>query len=212
MGTEKPTLLYIADAMCSWCWGFAPVLDEVREKYKEELGFQLVMGGLRPGPAAAPLDDAMKEFLRHHWEEVAEATGQPFDNDFFDREGFIYDTEPAARAVVTLRHMAPDYEYEFYHAVQEGFYARNVDITETGALTELLPKSVEQDLFRERFDSDDMRQATLADFTYARDMGVNGFPALLLGGMGEKGFAITVGYAPRAAIIARIEEVLKATL
>jgi len=44
-----PHLIYFADPMCSWCWGFAPVIAQVRERYGEALPVRLVLGGLRPG-------------------------------------------------------------------------------------------------------------------------------------------------------------------
>ena len=30
-----PMMLYFADPMCSWCWGFNPVMARVREAYGE---------------------------------------------------------------------------------------------------------------------------------------------------------------------------------
>ncbi|MDH5427723.1 MAG: DsbA family protein, partial [Nitrospirota bacterium] len=30
----SPTLIYVADPMCSWCWGFSPVLEEIRRLYQ----------------------------------------------------------------------------------------------------------------------------------------------------------------------------------
>jgi len=41
------TLIYVGDAMCSWCHGVAPRLDQLRSDHPE-LIFKLVMGGLRP--------------------------------------------------------------------------------------------------------------------------------------------------------------------
>ena len=106
-GPSYPHLLYIADPMCSWCWGFAPVIAEIRERFMARLPVHLVMGGLRPG-TSRQMDETSKVETRHHWEHVQEASGQPFDFGFFDREGFVYDTEPAARAVVVLRRAGPE--------------------------------------------------------------------------------------------------------
>ena len=41
-------LLYVVDPMCSWCYGFAPVLDAVRGKLRADVSMDLVMGGLAP--------------------------------------------------------------------------------------------------------------------------------------------------------------------
>ena len=31
------TLYYVADPMCSWCWGFQPVLEKVKEAVPERV-------------------------------------------------------------------------------------------------------------------------------------------------------------------------------
>jgi putative protein-disulfide isomerase len=50
--------VYFADPMCSWCYGFAPVMRQLRQRYGDVAQVRPVMGGLRPGttepmPAAA---------------------------------------------------------------------------------------------------------------------------------------------------------------
>ena len=86
-------LIYFADPMCSWCWGFSPVIEAVRERFGPSLPIRLMLGGLRPG-TTEPMTEGSKREICEHWEHVHEASGQPFDWSFFDREGFIYDTEP----------------------------------------------------------------------------------------------------------------------
>ena len=98
----KKELILVVDPMCSWCWGFAPAVSSIREKYAERLSLAVVVGGLRAGNDKV-MDDEAKGTIRHHWEDVNKATGQPFDFDFFKRDDFTYDTEPACRAVVTVR-------------------------------------------------------------------------------------------------------------
>src|SRR3712207_1860168 len=97
-----PHLVYVADPMCSWCWGFSPVIDAIRHRFADALPIRLIMGGLRPGTTKV-MDAAAKRTIRTHWEHVQEASGQPFDFGFLDRDGFVYDTEPAAKAVVVVR-------------------------------------------------------------------------------------------------------------
>ena len=60
------------------------------------------LGGLRPGTTQV-MHQAAKDSTRTHWEHVYEASGQPFDFGFFDRQDFVYDTDPAARATVMVR-------------------------------------------------------------------------------------------------------------
>ncbi|MFP5511553.1 MAG: hypothetical protein ACLGJC_00485 [Alphaproteobacteria bacterium] len=97
-----PHLIYIADPMCSWCWGFAPAIQAIRQRYAGTLPIRLMMGGLRPQTTKS-MDEAAKQKTRSHWEHVQAASGQPFDFVFFEREDFVYDTDPAARALVVVR-------------------------------------------------------------------------------------------------------------
>src|SRR5690242_8930931 len=41
-----PHLIYFADPMCSWCWGFAPVIGAIRQRFGDALPIRLMMGGL----------------------------------------------------------------------------------------------------------------------------------------------------------------------
>ncbi|MDH5423255.1 MAG: DsbA family protein, partial [Acidimicrobiia bacterium] len=95
-------LIYVADPMCSWCWGFAPSIEAIADHHSD-LPVRVVMGGLRPGAAAEPLSDGMRSYLRQAWTAVGDRSGQPFDHSFLDRDGWTYDTERAAIAVVAMR-------------------------------------------------------------------------------------------------------------
>ncbi|MCW8956777.1 MAG: DsbA family protein, partial [Gammaproteobacteria bacterium] len=46
--SSNPTLYYIHDPMCSWCWGFRPVWQQVQAKLPSQIKVQYVLGGLAP--------------------------------------------------------------------------------------------------------------------------------------------------------------------
>lgn len=186
-------IIYIGDPMCSWCWGFAPVLEEILTRKGQHAGLKIIVGGLRPG-TTSPMDESSKSTIRSHWEHVNKASGQPFDYAFFDRDGFVYDTEPAARAVVVVRNMTPEKEFSFFKALQEAFYSRNEDITRTATYGPLLRSAgIDETEFYERFNTDEMRSETLQDFSRSRELGIRGFPSVLLRN-GEKLALLTEGY------------------
>jgi putative protein-disulfide isomerase len=62
--TNDVELVYVGHPMCSWCWGFAPVLERLIDALRVPIA--VIVGGLRPGPAAAPLDDRMGTSLARH--------------------------------------------------------------------------------------------------------------------------------------------------
>ncbi len=189
-------LVYVADPMCSWCWGFSPVIDSIRDHFGSDLPVRLLLGGLRPGTTEA-MDDADKAMIREHWEHVQERTGQPFDFTFFDRDGFVYDTEPPSRAIIAARHRESETAFSLFKRIQQAFYAENRDVTDRDLLCDLAAESgMNREEFADLFDSEDIRQKTLDDYAAARRAGVNGFPALIAGSESEGYETITIGYRP----------------
>jgi putative protein-disulfide isomerase len=61
--SERKHLVYFADPMCSWCYGFAPVMSALEQQFRERLPLRLVMGGLRAGNTR-PMRPEDKEYLR----------------------------------------------------------------------------------------------------------------------------------------------------
>jgi len=170
-------LIYVGDPMCSWCWGFAPEIGALAEDHPVEV----VVGGLRPGPMAQELDDRLAGFLRHHWVEVGERTGQPFDPSFLDRrDGWVYDTEPAAIAVTTLRLVHPELTLDYFTRVQRAFYAEGRDVTDLKGLADLASEyGVDPVEFADSLEADEAKQRAWQDFARARNWGISGFPTLL---------------------------------
>lgn len=201
-------LHYIADPMCSWCWGFAPVIDAIRAEYGDRLEVDLILGGLRPG-TTEPMDEKMKAFVLHHWEEVHKMTGQAFRMDFDLPEDFCYDTEPSARATVVVRQLQPEAAFAYLKAAQEAFYGENKDVTSTEVLADLAEaQGVDRAAFLERFEAPETKLKTWADFQRARGYGVTGFPSIIL--EDDRGAVLlTFGYQPLEILAPRIEEWLQ---
>jgi putative protein-disulfide isomerase len=191
-------LLYFADPMCSWCWGFAPVIAEIAAACAGKVPIRLCAGGLRAGETK-PMDERSRAYVRHHWQEVAAATGQPFDFRFFDRKLFVYDTEPACRAAVAVRNLAPEASLAYLAAVQRAFYAENRDVTREDELAEVAAAFVAPDDFRVVFQAAEVHEATQADFRLVQGLGIQGFPTVLLQD-GRRLAALTTGWQPFDAL------------
>lgn len=201
-------LIYVMDPMCSWCYGFAPVFKQLVAENEDKIQFKLVMGGLRPG-TEKPLEEQMKEGIKQHWQDVEKITEQPFDYTFFERDDFVYDTEPACRAVVTVRYLKPELELQMADAVQSAFYAKNNDVTRPEVLASIATSlGVEEDEFLEKFNSEEMQEKTKQDFTIARHLQATAFPSLYLLN-GTSIHLINRGYRPYDGMKAHLERVLR---
>ncbi len=215
---EDLELIYVGDPMCSWCWGFAPVLERLDARY--DVPIRTVVGGLRAGADAQPLDERLRGFLAHHWEQVHEASGQPFSEAALEREDWVYDTEPACRSVVAMRGLAEDLTVEWFARIQRAFYVEGRDVTDPDVHVELASgpdvpgeaggregevdgregevdgrEAFDPGAFAERLTSDVVREETRADFAEARRLGALGFPTLLFRD-GEEVVTVTRGFVP----------------
>ena len=139
--------------MCSWCWGFMPVIERVRNDYDQRLKVELLLGGLRPG-TEHPLPAAQRQQIIGHWHAVHRLTGQPFRFERAMPDGFIYDTEPASRAVVAVSKLSPDATFAFFRAIQSAFYVEQRNVTQASVLSELaVHVGLEAQTFLDAFES-----------------------------------------------------------
>lgn len=202
-------LVYFADPMCSWCYGFAPVIAAIEQHFRGRLPLRLVMGGLRAGQTR-PMRDQDKDYIRGAWTKVGAASGQPFDFSFFEREGFVYDTEPACRAVVTMRSRNPSRALAFLERIQSAFYAENRDVTSAEVLADLAAEEGEDRTeFSAAFLSPEVRNETFRDFLLAQEFGIQGFPTLIVGG-GKQYALVTSGFRPLDGIPEALDHWLSA--
>lgn len=180
------TLIYVGDPMCSWCWGIAPALAQLQQ-YCAQRGvpFRVVVGGLRAGGGDA-WTEQFKQFLAHHWQEIGRLTGQPFSYHLLSWPDFEYDTEPACRSVVAARLLLGGSELGFFAAVQRKFYVENEDPKQIGFYRSICAEfGLDFGAFTLHFESEAVRTMTRGDFQLSRDLGVSGFPSILVLAKGQ---------------------------
>jgi putative protein-disulfide isomerase len=198
------TLFYFADPMCSWCWGFSPVISALVGAFPT-LPVSLVLGGLRAGNAS-PTSATFRDEILQHWHEVQRRTGQNFRFEGALPDGFVYDTEPPCRAVVTTIALNRRAALAYFRSVQKAFYVEQANVTAADVLARLASEyGIEEADFRPHFESQAARARTRRHFDFARDVGVHGFPTVVLGD--ARGYRLlTNGYQPFDALQPQVEE------
>jgi len=192
---SEKEIIYVGDPMCSWCYGFSPTIQTLYNNTKDKVKWSLVVGGLRVGDEHV-VDDARIQFLREHWVEIGERSGQKFSLDILENTGWIYNTEWACRAVVVMRKLAPDQVFAYFAAVQENFYANNLDPSKPETYAdEAVNFGVDRDEFLKAYEAADTKEETAGDFLWSQQIGVTGFPSVLVK-EGDKLGALTLGYQP----------------
>jgi putative protein-disulfide isomerase len=211
---RENSLVYVGDPMCSWCYGFGVPLQKLLQQLPG-VPLAVVLGGLRAYNKEV-MPAALKDTLHHHWEEVTKRSGKPFGTGQFNREGYVYDTEPACRAVVTIRTLAAEHTLAMYHAVQHAFYAQGRDITQIPVLADVWQElvdskligdvDVDRDAFIETFESDSIKTQTRNDFAMVQQWGIRGFPALIAVVNGEAQL-VANGYMEADEMLQRVQQV-----
>ncbi|MCF6244129.1 MAG: DsbA family protein [Sulfurovum sp.] len=199
MSTSKTQLIFIVDPMCSWCWGFHPVIEKLCLNHAERYTFSLVVGGLRTS-GQMQWNTQNKSYLKQNWDAVQQKTSQPFNPKLLNLTYFDYDTYPACKAIVTVRELwGEDTAFEYLAAIQSAFYTQGTDITSLDILTSYITK--DKKAFTTFYTSQRAEQLMQHDFSKARSMGANAFPSTVK--IDNEGHMICLsGYRP-------LEEILK---
>jgi putative protein-disulfide isomerase len=199
-------LVYFADPMCAWCYGFGPQLETFLAEMPG-MRLELTLGGLRPFNRE-PVTPAFREMLAAHWAQVRLESGLPVEPAAVAREGFAYDTEPASRAVVTCRHLAPQQALGFLKRVQHAFFAQGQDVTDTAVLADLAAAAgLDREAFLAAFGGQAMKDETNLDFSTSQQMGVTGFPTLAAGYPSRQFFLVASGFTRAAVLTERLFQV-----
>lgn len=172
-------LWYFADPMCSWCYGFSPVIKQLVANYNQRIPISLVVGGLNPNNTS-PITDASRNEILHHWQQVNKLTGAEFNLNNALPDEFIYNTEPACRAAVAIPALDPAATFPFFLRLQNAFYTEQRDITQAEVLAEIAAEfGIDRQAFLDSWASQKMQDKAQQNFQMTRQFGVRGFPTLI---------------------------------
>lgn len=186
---DSKELIYVADALCGWCYGFAPVMETLYDNYATQINFRVLNGGLWPGKRARLMNDDLVRHLQNGMPAVTERTGQVFGKAFIENivnnKNFIYDTEPAARALIALRKMLPKpdtkRELDFMHDVQRAFFVEGKDPTKVQTFQRIIRHyGLDQQAFAMLYASDELKRETANEFYLSAKYGGTVFPTLIM--------------------------------
>ncbi|AWT60055.1 MAG: hypothetical protein DF168_01254 [Candidatus Moanabacter tarae] len=201
-----PTLYYVGDPMCSWCWGFSRVLDDVLGMLPSGVNLHYVMGGLAPDSDEL-MPTAVRKYVQDNWREVAKITNAKFNWDFWQKCHPRRSTYPACRAAIAggRQGALP----QMFQALQRAYYleARNPSDTETHF--ELASEiGLDMGRFAKDLGSEYVERLLQSDFTKKIHMGVNEFPTMVLGN-GNNYTLIMRGWASSNEILNCLREQLR---
>jgi putative protein-disulfide isomerase len=174
-------LYYVHDPMCSWCYAFAPVWENVSHALKTTVLIRTVLGGLAPD-TKSPMPTDMQSRIKSTWKTITNVVpGTEFNHDFWTLCTPRRSTYPACRAIIAAREQGADLEPKMIAAIQSAYYreARNPSLPET-----LIDLAGEIALDTKRFGvflaGEDCENTLQEEVRHAITLGIRGFPTLML--------------------------------
>ena len=175
-------VLYVADAYCGWCWGFAPQLAKFAASSRYQLPFRVISGGLFVGERHAPI--SAYPHIPEANQAIARMTGAQFGPRYqrlLAEGGFMLDSLAAARGLAGLRVQSPERGAHLLHRMQEAFYVKGQSLSDASTYRRIADEEgLNADRVVDYLVSDEGYQAAMADFQLAHRLGANSYPTLLL--------------------------------
>lgn len=184
----RPTLIYVHDPMCSWCWGFRPALTHLLETLPPRLRFRRLLGGLAPD-TDQPMPAALRQQLQQTWRRIEERIpGTRFNHAFWTNCEPRRATWPACRAVIAARSFEPALEDPMILAIQRAYYLEARNPSDDDTLVSLAGElGLPEAPFHSRLQAAETQRQLETEIETAQRLGVSGFPALILQ-TGEQSF------------------------
>ncbi len=211
---KKHTIYYVYDALCGWCYGFSPVIQELQENFGEEYDFKVLSGGMVTGSRVGPIGQ-VAGYISEAYQVVEEKTGVKFGEDFLEtlEEGTaIFDSEPPALAMALFRNQLPEKQVEFAGRLQEAIYKEGLQPAEWETYAKCAADfGLNGTEFAEKMQHPKLKELVAAEWETVSGWGIQGFPSLILH-TGEKAFRLARGfvdYATLEGILKQTETALK---
>jgi len=184
MPATKPKLYHVYDPMCSWCWGYKPTWDKIKQAVADDVEIIYVLGGLA-SDTDEPMPEMMQAQIASYWKKIENFLGTKFNYEFWTENSPRRATYPACRATLAAR--AQGAEMEMLNAIQEAYYLDAKNPSDSHVLIELAKQlGLEMNQFENAFLSQQIHQDLLTEISFARSIGGTSFPSLFIVKEGEK--------------------------
>jgi putative protein-disulfide isomerase len=208
MSNSLPILYYIHDPMCSWCWGFRPVWNEVQTDLAGKVNIRYLLGGLAPDTDEI-MPESMQRSIRSTWQRIQqEIPGTEFNYDFWTDCRPRRSTYPACRAVIAAGLQANKYSKDMLLAIQQAYYLQAKNPSDVAVLIQL---SAQIGLDVKKFEADilseNCNELLDDEISLTRQLGVSGFPSLELSHE-ESNTLIHINYTDSEVIVSDIMALL----
>ncbi|QNK66015.1 DsbA family protein [Variovorax sp. PAMC26660] len=133
------TLHYIFDPLCGWCYAAAPLVEAARGVPGLKVAFH--GGGMMTGANRRAITPQWREYVMPHDRRIAEMTGQPFGEGYFEGllrdTGAVMDSEPPTTAILAAETLRAGGGLDMAHRLQRAHYVEGRRIADADVIVAL---------------------------------------------------------------------------
>jgi putative protein-disulfide isomerase len=201
-------LIYVYDALCGWCYGFTPVIQQLQDLYKD-MEFEILSGGMVLDDNRHPAS-TMHAYVMQAHKRVEAMTGVRFGKAFLEGllpSSYLMDSEKPGIALTVFKQYQPQSAVSFAHDMQVAFNYEGQSLNDDAIYRTLAARyGLPADEFVAAMHQQSNKLATRQEFKQVQEWGITGFPAAILD-TGKQLYLIARGYRPLEEMKTVIEQV-----
>lgn len=207
---KKVDLYYVTDPICSHCWALEPVLRKFEAQYGQYFNMHTLMGGLLEnwdGFADTANGINGPADVAEHWKEVGDHSRMPIDGTvWYDNP--IESSFIPSRVFKVIHKQNSELANTFLRRARESLFAFNKNIAQDKMLIDLVNKvGLNGEEIVKQSKQPEANTSLHEDFQLVRQLGVSGFPTIVLLNKEKKGVKI-VGARALEQYIAALQQML----
>ena len=175
-----PTLHYIHDPLCGWCYAVTPMIEAVAQA-----GFDIVLHGGGLWDLATALAPEKRAYIRQNDARIAALTGLAFGPAYLD--GLLIDATtvlwslPTIAAVLAAGMVEQGADLRMMHAIQHAHYVDGRRVVETPVLAEVAGLvGLAEDAFLHALQRAPVDEHVARTRRWMQQLGLRGFPSFVL--------------------------------
>ncbi len=182
--TERMKIIYVYDALCGWCYGFSPVMEEFAARYGEDVDFEVISGGMIRGSRIGPIGE-VAAYIAEAYKDVERGTGivfgEAFLNDILKDGKAIFTSIPPAIALSVFKTQKPAQSLAFASRLHKAIYFDGIKPDDMEAYGKLAAEfGLDAEKFVAMMADETFLRLAEEDFQRSAGLGVNGFPTVFL--------------------------------
>ncbi len=182
----QPTVIYIYDALCGWCYGFSPVMQQLEVAYKERVAFNVLSGGMVPAEHAQPIA-AKAGYIAQAYKTVEEYTGVKFGDAYLhhilhpEESPWVEESLTPATALCLLKAGDGRGAVSFASAIQKLHMVDGKDLSDGESYRPLAASlNLDGNDFIRRLGEEEWQEEARYEAALVKQLGITGFPAVVL--------------------------------